>query len=64
MNKDCQLKGRKSANFFKPLMTQDLFTDLAGVEDLAGDWRRLDERIETLWTRSKLLRARMPIASD
>jgi transposase len=33
------------------------------IEDLAGDWRRLDERIEVYRARSKPLRARMPIAS-
>ena len=50
--------------FFKPLMTQDLFTDLAGVEDLAGDWRRLDERIESLSDEIEAVARTMPIASD
>jgi transposase len=33
------------------------------IEDLAGDWRRLDERIETRLARSRLLRATTPVAS-
>ena len=33
------------------------------IEDLAGDWRRLDERIESYRMRSRLLRTRMPVAS-
>jgi len=33
------------------------------IEDLAGDWRRLDERIEGYRTSSRLLRARMPVAN-
>jgi hypothetical protein len=33
------------------------------IEDLAGDWRRLDERIESLSARSRFLRAGMPAAS-
>jgi transposase len=33
------------------------------LEDLAGDWRRLDERIEVCRARSKFLHARMPAVS-
>src|SRR5438046_1765403 len=33
------------------------------VEDLACDWRRLDERVEGCRTRSKPSRARMPVAN-
>ena len=32
------------------------------IEDLAGDWRELDERVRVYQVRSRLLRARMPVA--
>ena len=33
------------------------------IEDLASDWRRLDERVEGVSVRSRLLHARMPVVS-
>jgi transposase len=33
------------------------------IEDLAGDWRRLDERIDGFWIEIEAIARRMPVVS-